>query len=88
MNFTSFRVYFHIKNQISNSFNQIKIALDWAHYCRGRQGPWGKCSHDTDRSRRGRRVEYRDLRGFFCIMAWPKEYWGLLVARSKMDGED
>jgi hypothetical protein len=27
MNFTSFRVYFHIKNQISNSFNQIKIAL-------------------------------------------------------------
>jgi hypothetical protein len=34
MNFTSYRVYFHIKNQISNSFNQIKTALDWAHYNR------------------------------------------------------
>jgi hypothetical protein len=34
MNFTSYRVYFHIKNQISNSFNQIKTALYWVHYNR------------------------------------------------------
>jgi hypothetical protein len=30
MNLTSSRVYFHIKNQISNSFNQFNSVLDWA----------------------------------------------------------
>jgi hypothetical protein len=36
----------------------------------------------------GPRVEYRDLWGFFCIIAWPKGYRGLLAARSKTDGAD
>ena len=30
MNLTNSRVYFHIKNQISNSFNQFNSVLDWA----------------------------------------------------------
>jgi hypothetical protein len=30
MNLTSSRVYFHIKNQISNSFNQFNSVVDWA----------------------------------------------------------
>jgi hypothetical protein len=30
MIYTSSRVYFHIKNSISNSFNQFKSVLDWA----------------------------------------------------------
>jgi hypothetical protein len=30
MIYTSSRVYFHIKNPISNSFNQFKLVLDWA----------------------------------------------------------
>jgi hypothetical protein len=29
MIYTSSRVYFHIKNLISNSFNQFKSILDW-----------------------------------------------------------
>jgi hypothetical protein len=38
MNYTNSRVYFHIKNPISNSFNQFNSALDWASIfreCRG-----------------------------------------------------
>jgi hypothetical protein len=30
MIYTSYRVYFHNKNSISNSFNQFKTVLDWA----------------------------------------------------------
>jgi hypothetical protein len=30
MIYTSSRVYFHIKNSISNSFNQFKLVLNWA----------------------------------------------------------
>jgi hypothetical protein len=30
MNYTSSRVYFYIKNPISNLFNQFKSILDWA----------------------------------------------------------
>jgi hypothetical protein len=30
MIYTSSRVYFHIKNQIFNSFNQFNSVLDWA----------------------------------------------------------
>jgi hypothetical protein len=52
MNFTSSRVYFHIINPISNSFNRFKPVLDWAtisdnsrglgaSFLRHReQGPW------------------------------------------------
>jgi hypothetical protein len=42
MNFTSYRVYFHIKNQISDSFNQIKTALDRGHYFQRTHGARGK----------------------------------------------
>ena len=30
MNYTNSRVYFYIKNPISNSFNQFNSVLDWA----------------------------------------------------------
>jgi hypothetical protein len=34
MIYTSSTVYFHIKNPISNSFNQFKSILDWASFSR------------------------------------------------------
>jgi hypothetical protein len=32
MNYTNSRVYFHIKNPISSSFNQFNSVLDWASF--------------------------------------------------------
>jgi hypothetical protein len=39
MNYTSSRVYFYIKNLISNSFNHFKTALDWTSINGKRRGP-------------------------------------------------
>jgi hypothetical protein len=38
MSFTSSRVYFHIINPISNSFNRFKLVLDWASISVKRRG--------------------------------------------------
>jgi hypothetical protein len=38
MIYTSSRVYFHIKNPISHSFNQYKTVLDWASISGKRRG--------------------------------------------------
>jgi hypothetical protein len=39
MNLSSSTNYFHIKNPISNSFNQFKIVLDWASFIEKYKGP-------------------------------------------------
>jgi hypothetical protein len=38
MNYTNSRVYFHIKNSISNSFYQFNSVLDWASFSGKRRG--------------------------------------------------
>jgi len=38
MNYTSSRVYFYIKNLISNSFNHFKTALDWGSFKQEHRG--------------------------------------------------
>jgi hypothetical protein len=42
MIYTSSRVYFHIKNPISNSFNEFKSVLDWASNSENSRGLGGK----------------------------------------------
>ena len=54
MIYTSSRVYFHIKNQISNSFNQFNSVLDLASIPRKSRGPGAtnpktQTTHQLDR---------------------------------------
>jgi hypothetical protein len=49
MIYTSSRVYFHIKNPISNSFNQYKTLLDWASIS-GKRGGLGVTILKTQRT--------------------------------------
>jgi hypothetical protein len=51
MNYTSFRVYFHIKNLISNSFNHFKTALDWGSFKQEHRGLGVRCPRHSEQLR-------------------------------------
>jgi hypothetical protein len=52
MNYTSFRVYFHIKNLISNSFNHFKTALDWGSFKQEHRGLGVRCPRHSEQLRK------------------------------------
>jgi hypothetical protein len=87
MNYTNSSSYFHIKNSYSNSFSRFPNNLDCATFLGTLRGYGVKLLRHREQ-RIGRRVYYRDLRGFFCMMAWPKGYMLIWAVGLEAVGSD
>jgi hypothetical protein len=74
MIYTSSRVYFHIKNQISNSFNQFNSVLDWASIPGRSRGYFVYFSKTHTHPARGWRADCVKVQGLFKKRGAAKGY--------------
>jgi hypothetical protein len=74
MIYTSSRVYFHIKNPISKSFNQYKPVLDWASFKQEHRGLGVKFLRHSEKHSLDGGFNCGKGQGRFCKIAQPRRY--------------
>ena len=88
MIYTSSRVYFHIKNPISNSFNRFNTVLDRASISREVRGPGVNVTETHNTAEVDGGFYFSISQGLFYKTRNPKGYQAFRTVRSETVGPD